>query len=70
MSIGIEVEHLVPHVHSQNGLVEAAIKQLQVIARALVMRTHLPISAWGYAILPAVMLIRFRPTVDQLFFAY
>ena len=26
MSLGIDVEHLVPHVHTQNGLTEAAIK--------------------------------------------
>ena len=34
------------------------------------MRTHLPISAWGYAILHAAMLIRFRPIADQPFSAY
>ena len=45
MSIGIEVEHLVPHMHSQNGLAEATIKRLQLIARALVMRTNLHVSA-------------------------
>ena len=28
MSIGIKVEHLVPHVHSQNGLAESLIKIL------------------------------------------
>ena len=59
MSLGIEVEHHVPHLHSQNGLAEAVIRRLQVIARALVMRTHLPISAWGYAILHTAMLIHF-----------
>ena len=29
MSVGIDVEHLVPHVHTQNGLAEAFIKRLQ-----------------------------------------
>ena len=28
MSLGIDVEHPVPHVHTQNGLAEAAIKRL------------------------------------------
>ena len=70
MSIGIDVEHPVPHVHTQNGLAEATIKRLQMVARALVMRTNLPISAWGYAILHAAMLIRFRPTISQPFSAY
>ena len=45
MPIGIEVEHPVPHVHSQNSLAEATIKCLQLIAQALVMRTSLPVSA-------------------------
>ena len=70
MSIGIKVQHPVPHVHTQNGLAEATIKQLQLIARALVMRTNLPIASWGYAILYAALLIRFRPTTKQPFSAY
>ncbi|XP_026398222.1 uncharacterized protein LOC113294003 [Papaver somniferum] len=70
MSKGIDVEHPVPHVHTQNGLVEATIKRLQIIFRALVMRFNLPITAWGYAILHAALLIRFRPTVSQPFSAY
>ena len=32
MSIGITVEHHVPHVHTQNGLAESLIKRLQYIA--------------------------------------
>ena len=59
MSIGIEVEHPVPHVHSQNGLAEATIKRIQLVARAMVMGTNLPVSAWGYAVLHAATLIRF-----------
>ena len=70
MSIGIDVEHLVPHVHSQNGLAEATIKRLQLVTRAFVIRTNLPVSAWGYAILHAAVLIRFRHTVNQPFSAY
>ncbi|KAK9912309.1 hypothetical protein M0R45_036177 [Rubus argutus] len=69
MSIGIEVEHPVPHVHTQNGLAEAAIKRIQMVTRTLVMRTNLPLSAWGHAVLHAAMLIRLRPTATQTFSA-
>ena len=66
MSLGIDVEHSIPHVHTKNGLAEVFIKRLQMIARTLVMRTKLPVSAWGYAILHAAMLVRLRPTVTQI----
>ncbi|KAM2555554.1 hypothetical protein TB2_019545 [Malus domestica] len=65
MSIGIDVEHHVPHVHTQKGLAKTFIKRLQVIARTLVMRTKLPVSAWVYAILHATMLVRLRPIATQ-----
>ena len=45
MSVGIEVEHSIAHVHKQNGLTEAFIKRLQLIVRPLLMRTKLPIYA-------------------------
>ncbi|KAM0955797.1 hypothetical protein TB2_023719 [Malus domestica] len=45
MSVGINVEHPVPHVHTQNGMAKAFIKRLQLIAWTLVMRTKLPVSA-------------------------
>ncbi|KAM1157655.1 hypothetical protein ACFX15_027725 [Malus domestica] len=51
MSVEVEVEYPVPHVHTQNGLAEAFIKRLQMIARSLVIHTKLPIAAWGHAIL-------------------
>ena len=54
------IEHPVAHVHTQNGLVESFIKRIQLIARPLLMREKLPISAWG-AILHAAALIRIRP---------
>ena len=69
MSLGINVEHSVPHVRTQNGLAEAFIKRLQMIARTLVMHTKLPVSAWGYAILHAPMLVRLRPIATQPYFA-
>lgn len=62
MSIGVSVEHPVAHVHTQNGLAESLIKRLQLIARPLLMRSKIPVSAWGHAILHAVALIRIRPT--------
>ncbi|KAM1614644.1 hypothetical protein ACFX2K_023977 [Malus domestica] len=69
MSVGVEVEHPVPHVHTQNGLAEAFIKRLQMIARSLVIRTKLPIAAWGHAILHAAKLVRLRPVATQPFSA-
>ena len=65
MSIGINVEHPVAHVHTQNGLAESFIKRLQLIARPILMRTKLPISAWGHAIMHAAALVRIRPTSYQ-----
>ncbi|GLT24789.1 hypothetical protein GCM10007933_42910 [Zoogloea oryzae] len=67
MSLGIDVEHPVAHVHTQNGLAESFIKRLQLIARPMLMRTKLPISAWGYAILHAAALVRLRPTAYHEF---
>ena len=62
MSFGINVEHLVAHTHTQNGLEESLIKRLQLIARPLLMKTKLPIYAWGHAIMHTVSLVRIRPT--------
>ena len=45
MLVEIDVEHFVPHVHTQNGLPKAFIKHIQLIGRTLVMRTILPVSA-------------------------
>ena len=67
MSIGISVEHPVAHVHTQNGLAESFIKLLQLIARPIPMRTKLPISAWGHAIMYVAVLVRIRPTSYQKF---
>jgi hypothetical protein len=65
MSIGIDVEYPVAHTYTQNGLAESFIKKLQMIARPLLMKTKLPISAWGHATLHVVSLVRIRPTVYQ-----
>ena len=59
-SLGIEIVHPVPHVHTQNKLAESMIKRVQIIARTLLLRTKLDSSAWGYAVLHASILIRIR----------
>ena len=65
MSLGIDVQYHVAHVHSQNGLVESFIKHLQLISRPLLLKTKLPLSAWGHAILHVADLIRFCHTTNQ-----
>ena len=65
MSVGIEVEHPIAHVHIHNGLAEAFIKRLQLNARPLLMRTKLPIYAWGHAILHAATLVLIRSTANH-----
>ena len=62
MSIGINIEHPVAHVHTQNGLAESLIKCLQLIAIPLLMKTKLPTSTWGHTVMHATSLIRIRPT--------
>ena len=65
MSIGIDVQHPFAHVHSHNGLGESFIKRLQLIARPLLLKTKLPLSAWGHAIIHAENLICLRPTTNH-----
>ena len=65
MSIGIDVQYPIAHVHTQNGLAESFIKRLQLIARPLLLKTKLPLSAWGHAIIHAAKLIHLRPTANQ-----
>ena len=67
MFLGIEVQYLVAHTHTQNGLAESFIKHLQWIARPLLLRTKLPLFAWGHALLHAGNLIRLRPIGDHDF---
>ena len=45
MSVGINIEHLIAHTHTQNDLVKSLIKRLQLIAQLLLMKTKLPTSA-------------------------
>jgi len=46
-------------------LAESFIKRLQLIARPLLTKSKLHVSAWGHAILHATSLIRIRPTSYQ-----
>ena len=62
MLVGINIEHHVAHIHTQNGLAESIIKRLQLIARPLRMKTKLSTSAWGHAIMHDSSLVRIRPT--------
>ncbi|KAG7528661.1 GAG-pre-integrase domain [Arabidopsis suecica] len=65
MSMGVSVEHPVAHVHTQNGLAESFIKRIQLIARPLLMRSKLPVAAWGHAVLHSSELIRIRPSSEH-----
>ena len=62
MSIGIEVEHPVACVHTQNEHEVSLIKRLKLIARPLLMKSNHPMTTWVYAILHAAVLIHIRPT--------
>ena len=67
MSLGIGVQYPIAHTHTQNGLAESFIKNLQWIARPLLLRTKLPLSAWGHALLHVGNLILLRPIGDHDF---
>ena len=65
MSIGIDVQYSIAHIHTHNGLAESFIKHLQLIARSLLLKTKLPLLAWGHVIIHAANSIRFCPTTNQ-----
>jgi len=62
LAMGIDVQHSVPHVHTQNGLAESLIKRIKLIARPLLQDSKLPTSCWGHAVLHAAALIQYRPS--------
>jgi hypothetical protein len=66
MALGINVEHSVPYVHTQNGLVKSLIKIIKLIATPLLQNCNLPTSCWGHAVLHAADLIQIRPTVYNM----
>ena len=47
MALGIQVQHSVPYVHTQNSLAESLIKRIKLIARPLLQNYNLPTSYWG-----------------------
>jgi len=44
MTLGIQLQHFVPYVHTQNGLVESLIKRIKLVARPLLQNCNLPTS--------------------------
>jgi hypothetical protein len=62
MPLGIQVQHSVPYVYTQNGLAESLIKRIKLIARTILMNCKLPTTCWGHAVLHAADLIQLRPT--------
>ena len=62
---GIKLEVALPEVHFQNGLAESLIRRIQWIARPLLLKSNLPLTAWGHAILHAADLIRYRPSAGN-----
>jgi hypothetical protein len=63
MAQGIEVQHLVSYVHTQNGLTESLIKRIKLIVRPLLHNCNLPITCWGHAVLDVIDLIQLRSTI-------
>jgi hypothetical protein len=46
MTQGIEVQHSVSYVNTQNGLTESLIKRIKLIVRPLLHNCNLPITCW------------------------
>jgi hypothetical protein len=57
--MGIDCQYPVQHVHFQNGIAEAIINFLLLIARLLLMHLQLPAIAWKHAVLHANALIQY-----------
>jgi hypothetical protein len=68
MTKGIEVQHLLTYVHTQNGLTESLVKRIKLIAKPLLYNCNLPITCWGHAVLHVADLIQLRPTVYHCVF--
>ena len=59
----IDFSDSVAYEHSQNGLAEAYVKKIQLVARPLLLHANLPSSFWGHAVLHAAALLKMRPTL-------
>jgi hypothetical protein len=66
MTQEIEVQHFVPYVHTQNGLVESLIKRSKLIAKPLLQDCNLPTSCWGNIVLHAADLVQLHPTTYHI----
>jgi hypothetical protein len=62
LAMGNKVKHSIPHVHTQNGLVQSLIKRIKWIAQPLLQICKLTTSCWSHAALHAVALTQLRPT--------
>ena len=51
MAMGITLIYSVPYEHAHNGLAEAFIKKILLIARPLLLHAHLPSNLWGHVCL-------------------
>jgi hypothetical protein len=51
MAQGIEVQHSMPYVHTQNILIESLIKRIKLIAIPLLHNCNLHITCWGHTVL-------------------
>jgi hypothetical protein len=56
------VQHSVPYIHTQNGLVESLIKRIKLIMRPLLHNCNLPINCWGHVVLHVADLIQLQLT--------
>ena len=66
MALGIQVQHSVPYVHTQNSLAESLIKRVKLIARPLLQNCNLPTSCWGHAVIHVADLLQLRPTAYHI----
>ena len=66
MALGIQVQHSVPYVHTQNSLAESLIKRVKLIARPLLQNCNLPTSCWGHAVIHTADLLQLRPTAYHI----
>ena len=57
---GTDLEMSVAHAHNSGA--ENVVKQIQMIARPLLLRSNLPTSCWGHAVLHAGALLQYRPS--------
>lgn len=60
---GITLEPSVAYAHNTSA--ESFVRQIQMIARPMLLRSNLPLSCWGHAVLHAGNLIRYRPSAGN-----